>query len=134
MCGRRPPCGSHLVGGLRARRGRFTGGRQLIAGPLGPGVEIQGGREKMSAELEVLDQLLGGDLPLNLISQLFADANHRNRAVPEMLRDGSVVLLGPSGSAVPQWNQRAVLADPANWESGTPYLLSLTLAGAARVG
>lgn len=88
----------------------------------------------MSLELEVLDQLLGGDLPLSVISRLFAEAHHRDRAIAAMLRDGSVELLGPDGSAVPQWHLRDVLADPANRESSAPYMLSLTRKGAARAG
>jgi hypothetical protein len=50
-----------------------------------------------------------------------------------MLADGTVVLLGEDGSIVPHYRARVVIADPASWGTSTPYALSLTEVGAARI-
>lgn len=46
----------------------------------------------MSPELEILDQLAGGDQSVELLVPLFADVEHAARALAAMVRTGDVVL------------------------------------------
>lgn len=64
----------------------------------------------MSDELELLDQLLGGDLPLTVVVRLFSDRQHFERAVLAMLRAGDLRLLDHDGDAVPSWQWQQNLA------------------------
>lgn len=67
----------------------------------------------MSPELETLDQLAGGDLPLTVIRTLFPDGGRFARAIMAMLEGGEVRLLDPDGAVVPPWRWREVLAASA---------------------
>jgi hypothetical protein len=87
----------------------------------------------MSAEIEVLDQLLGGDLPLNIIAKLFSDQDHCRRARPALLRAGQVRILNADGVAIPDWRYRELQSQPEFWASGTPYRMSITDLGAELV-
>jgi hypothetical protein len=54
----------------------------------------------MSQELEVLDQLLGGDLPLDAFSRLFPDQDRCRRAIQAMLMEGHVRIVDAQGVAL----------------------------------
>jgi hypothetical protein len=87
----------------------------------------------MSPELETLDQLLGGDMPLAVIRGLFDDGERFVRAVAAMLNAGDVRLY-IDGDETPRWRWTEVLvaardrAEPANAR------LDITEAGVRRIG
>lgn len=87
----------------------------------------------MSPELDVLDQLLGTDLPLDLIAKLFPDAERCRRAIQAMLMEGQIRIVDSEGAAIPEWRYRELQYQPAFWGSGTPYRASITELGAKRV-
>jgi hypothetical protein len=75
----------------------------------------------MSPELETLDQLLGGDLPIGIIRSLYPSGESFVVAIIQMLRAGEVRLI-TAGGEVPQrqWNS-TLLNDGAHaWLSITP--------------
>lgn len=83
----------------------------------------------MSSELETLDQLLGGDLPLPVIRGLFADGVRFAHAITAMLDAGEVRLVKADGAEVPKWQWREVLN--ANAASTR---VAITRAGVKRIG
>lgn len=87
----------------------------------------------MTPELEVLDQLLGGDLSLTTIADLFPDQDRCRRAIGAMLKAGEVRILDAGGQELPAWRYREVEAAPDTWSKATTYRLSITDAGAKRV-
>jgi hypothetical protein len=84
----------------------------------------------MSPELETLDQLLGGSLPLPVIRGLFDDDGRFVGAVTAMLDAGEVRLLAGDGYEVPRWQWRELLADRGEQ---TVARLDITRAGARRI-
>jgi hypothetical protein len=87
----------------------------------------------MPPELEVLDQLIGGDLPLNAIAGLFPDRDHCHQALTAMLKSGEINILDGSGQLVPAWRFRELQGTEDLWSEGTPYRLSITEVGAKRI-
>ena len=84
----------------------------------------------MSPELETLDQLQGGDMPLAVIRHVYPDAARFARGLGGLLATGEVRLVAADGTAVPAWRWREVLAaDPL-----PDVAVSLTPAGAHRIG
>jgi hypothetical protein len=81
----------------------------------------------MSPELEILDQLLGGDMPIALLRRLFDDKERFARAIAAMLAVGDLLMLSPDGTEVPRWQRREVLNGSGEAQ------LSITKAGANRV-
>lgn len=63
----------------------------------------------MSPELETLDQLASGDLPISVIRSLFEDDNRFIRGITAMLAVGEIRLLDTTGESVPEWRWRDVL-------------------------
>ena len=86
----------------------------------------------MSPELDTLDQLLGGDLPLSTIRRNFRDDRRFAHAIVEMLNDGQVILRTAAGETVAPWQWR-VLVEGITDESAASHWLSLTPAGARYV-
>ncbi len=62
-------------------------------------------------ELETLDQLLGGELPLSIIRALYADHESFARGVHALLLNRDVELLSEDGVVVPQWRWRELFVD-----------------------
>jgi len=87
----------------------------------------------MTPEIEVLDQLLGGDLPLNVIAGLFPSLSLCQTALSSMVLDGQVNVLDPSGSVIPAWRLRELWAECESWRAGTEYRVTVTDEGARRV-
>ena len=87
----------------------------------------------MTPELEVLDQILDGSLPLHAIACLFPDVEHCKRALAAMLEDEQVVLLDPSGNQTPLWRYRELSAQPEPWQEDSGYRLAITDHGAQLV-
>ena len=86
----------------------------------------------MSLELEVLDQLQGGDLPLPTIRTLFADEESFNRAISGLVRSGDVRLL-TDGFVVPAWRLRELFADSDSHLHRPPLTVQLTDQGGRRI-
>jgi hypothetical protein len=63
----------------------------------------------MSPELELLDQLLGGSLPLSTAAKLFADGSHFHQAMSAMLQAAEISLQTPTGTVVPSWQWSEIL-------------------------
>jgi hypothetical protein len=88
----------------------------------------------MSLELEVLDQLQGGDLPLRVVASLFPSETHARRAIVAMLAAGELELLSAEGVALAPWQVRNLELQPGSWLTDPQYRLSMTDAGARRLG
>ena len=88
---------------------------------------------QMIPELEVLDQLLGGDLPVNVIAGLFSESSRCRKAIGAMLHQGEILLLDPEGSPLPIWRYRELQSNDDFWSEGTLYRLSITEIGAKRI-
>ena len=88
----------------------------------------------MSPELEALDQLQGGDLPLAVVAALFSDETHARRAITAMLAAGELALLGPEGVPVSPWQLRELERQPGSWRADVAHRLALTAVGARRIG
>jgi hypothetical protein len=78
----------------------------------------------MSPELETLDQLSGGDLPLTVIRGLFPDEERCTRAILAMLKAGELRLW--TEVEVPRYRWRDALSGEGR--------LSITDAGLRRIG
>ena len=85
----------------------------------------------MSLELEVLDQLIGGDLPLPVVCELFDDESRFVRAIEAMLDTKEIRLL-IDGSEVPRWRWHEILGGSAASEAARARL-TLTQVGARRI-
>jgi hypothetical protein len=67
----------------------------------------------MSSELETLDQLLGGNLSLNVVRMLYPDEEAFSRGVLGLLSCGDVRLLATDGAEVPRWQWQELFVDGA---------------------
>lgn len=63
----------------------------------------------LSPELETLDQLLGGDLPLAVVRGLYPDPTSFRAGILAQLATGDVELIGSDGKLVPKWRWREAL-------------------------
>ena len=88
----------------------------------------------MSPEREVLDQLLGGDMPLGVMASLFPDEAHARRAIAAMLAAGELKLFDAEGTALSPWQLRELERQPSSWRADTQYRLAITDAGVRRFG
>jgi hypothetical protein len=87
----------------------------------------------MSAELETLDQLLGGDLPLRVIRNLYADEEGFRQGILGLLSSGDVCLLMSDQTPVPRWRWAELFAaDKVMHELGN-MKLRLTAQGTRRI-
>jgi len=85
-------------------------------------------------ELETLDQLLGGDMPLTVIATLYSTADAFHKGVQGLLSCGDVLLLDAAGNSVPQWRWREIFAPGSETEQLRHLRLRLTPEGARRIG
>jgi hypothetical protein len=65
----------------------------------------------MSPELETLDQLFGGAMPLSVIRRLYGDDESFERAIHSMLRSGDIRLDRESSQTISQREWRALFVD-----------------------
>lgn len=79
----------------------------------------------MSREIETLDQLLCGDLPLQVIRGLYPDDKTFAVAIHALLRNGDVRLLS-DGAEVPQWRWRDLFEAGAVTEEMPRLRLDIT--------
>ena len=84
----------------------------------------------MSPELETLDQLQGGDLPLAMIAGLYPDYDAFMRGLMGLLTCGDVRLIH-YGAEVPRHEWAAFIADIGSKDGP---ILTLTDQGAKRIG
>jgi hypothetical protein len=89
----------------------------------------------MSSELEVLDQLLGGDMRVSILLGCFASPMHAQKGIRGLLENGDVRLLSETGEELPRPEWRSLVWLPI--EDWVAAMASLTLAvtdeGAKRV-
>jgi hypothetical protein len=83
-------------------------------------------------ELETLDQLLGGDMPLTVIAKLYSSTEAFRAGVRGLLSCGDVLLLDSEGNAIPTWRWREVF-DLGSTEPLGQFQLRLTPQGAKKV-
>ena len=88
----------------------------------------------LSPELETLDQLLGGDLPLAVICGLFGDDARFAQGILAMLDAGDVRLLAADGVQVPRWQWPEVLGATPGETARAEARLAITQAGVRRIG
>jgi len=67
----------------------------------------------MSPELETLDELQGGDLPIAVVSRFYSDADAFRKGIGGLLSCGDVSLLTADESVVPEWRWKKLLAENA---------------------
>ena len=85
-------------------------------------------------ELEVLDQLLGGPMPLQVIAGLFPNREHCHRAISAMLKDGQIEILDREGHPLPFWHFREESVLPGFRDRGTGFQAEITEKGADMMG
>jgi hypothetical protein len=90
-------------------------------------------RTHMSPELEALDQLLGGELPLAVVRGFFGDSAQFVSAIEAMLRSEVVKLLMPDGSEVPSWQWCEVLINDTGSGGALFPRIAITAAGAKQI-
>jgi hypothetical protein len=87
----------------------------------------------MTPELETLDQLLGGDLPLKVAQDLYPDAHHFRLGVLGLLSCGDIRLLTTDQAEVPPWRWRELFVEGMSITELGNMKLSITAQGARRV-
>jgi hypothetical protein len=124
---------------LTVRTGFGRAAQAVIAGkPLprrtGRAFSCAGKMVGMSPELDTLDQLLGGKLPLSVIRQVFSDDSRFAASIHKMLTSGDVCLRNDYGEVLPSWQWRE-LFDGGKWlGKQSRLMLDLTDQGARRIG
>lgn len=87
----------------------------------------------MSCELETLDQLLGGELSLAIIRQVYPDEKSFRRGVHGLLNAGDVQLLANDGSHVPAWRWQDIFLHGSVMQQLDGFKLAITEAGAKKI-
>lgn len=87
----------------------------------------------MSPELDTLDQLLGSDLPLMVVRQLYPDGHAFVRGVLGLLSGGDVNLLTADRSVAPAWRWKKLLTANKTTRGVADMRLSITDQGARRI-
>lgn len=87
----------------------------------------------MSPELETLDQLLGGDLSLTIVRNLYADAESFKRGVLGLLSSGDVRILTIDQDDVPNWRWKELFVDGMVMKELDCLRMTITAQGRRRV-
>ena len=87
----------------------------------------------MSPELETLDQLLGGALPLAVIQNIYPDLEALRLGVFGLLTSGDVCLLAIDNTDVPSWRWRELFVDGSAMKELGNMRLKITAQGARRI-
>jgi hypothetical protein len=87
----------------------------------------------MSPELETLDQLLGGNLSLEIVRKLYPDAESFKRGVLGLLSSGDVRILTIDQDEVPKWHWKELFVDGTVMKDLGCLRLAITAQGARRV-
>jgi len=88
----------------------------------------------MTPELETLDQLLGGDLPLSVVRNVYPDSEAFRRGVLGLLSCGDVCLLAGDRTVVPAWRWRELFVESTVVDELGNMRLRITAQGARRIG
>ena len=86
-----------------------------------------------SAEIETLDQLLGGELRLSVVRQFYPSDERFCRGVLGLLQGGEVRLFDQGHAEVPSWRWRPLLERGEALPELESFTLQVTPIGAARV-
>jgi hypothetical protein len=84
---------------------------------------------RMSEELELLDQLLTNDFSLEVCRSFFSSQDRFVQAVLWMLNHGEIELLDHAGKPIPRWQWKEVVGNPNYSNAAT---LRITDAGVRR--
>ena len=87
----------------------------------------------MSPELETLDQLLGGDLPLGIVLRIYPDDCAFKRGVMGLITGGDVSLFTSDDVEVPSWRCRELFEDGTVMQQMERMKLRITPQGARRI-
>jgi hypothetical protein len=87
----------------------------------------------MSPELETLDHLLGGDMPLRLVRGLFPDATSFSNGMMGLLSNSDVRLVSSGGEIIPDWRWRDILTTDVPAEYFDSVSVQITEAGCCKV-
>ena len=87
----------------------------------------------MSPELETLDQLLGGELPLAVIRNFYPDVDAFRLGVFGLLKTGDVCLLEIDRTDVPSWRWRKIFVEGTVVEELGNMNLKITAQGVRRI-
>jgi hypothetical protein len=87
----------------------------------------------MSPELETLDQLLRGALPLAVIRNFYPDVDTFRVGVFGLLTSGDVCLLTIDHTDVPSWRWRELFVDGTVMKELGSMNLKITAQGARRI-
>ena len=87
----------------------------------------------LSPEMETLDQLLGGEMRLNIVRRLYDSDQSFTRGILSLLQAGDVRLLDDAHAEVPNWRRRALFDDGEVLSALHSFTLEVTAAGAAKV-
>ena len=82
-----------------------------------------------SPEMELIDQLLGGDLPLPAVARLFPEEARARLALMQYVSD-DVVALREQGAVLPTWRSQELLRQPEPFDKDSDIHVSLTDKGA----
>jgi hypothetical protein len=80
-------------------------------------------------EMEMIDQLIGGDLPLTAVSRLF-DSDERARKVVGLYLGKGIVVFIRQESTMPLWESLTLLRNPEPLERHEEVRVSITDYGA----
>jgi hypothetical protein len=89
-------------------------------------------RKTYAPELDTLDQLLGGNMPLRIIRKVYPDSASFVRGVYGALKCGDVRLL-ENNAEVPEWRQQELFERGGVLDNLDTLILELTDQGAKRV-
>jgi len=87
----------------------------------------------LSPELETLDQLVCGGMPLTIIRRLYPDDGTFMRGVLGLLRNGDVRLLSSEQTEVQQWRWRELFIEGTVIAALGTLWLDITDQGAKRI-
>jgi hypothetical protein len=82
-----------------------------------------------SPELELIDQLEGGDQSLAVLSRLFSDDTHAKRALANYVNLGVIELL-EEHAVIPTWKSQVMLSANTPLHQYDNIIVSLTAKGA----
>ena len=83
----------------------------------------------MSPEIETLDQLLGGELPLTVVLGFYPDADAFKTGLSGLLSNGDVRLYRLGGSEVSDWQWRELFRDKSALDGLANLKLRITQQG-----
>ncbi len=88
----------------------------------------------MSPELDTLDQLQGGNMPLSVVRLVYPDDQRFASSIHAMLVCGDVSLRDERGELIPSWRWRELFSDGVWIGDQSRLSLELTEQGSQRIG